>query len=254
LSEEFGGCSNSFVGNTRVLLANGKTIPIRKLRAGEKVIASDPMTGRTAAEQVTRTIVTRTDRAFTTIQVRTVTATADIISTSHHLYWDSSLGGWVRAESLRIGDRLRTIHGTTAIIISVHSYTMHAVTYNLTVNDLHTYYVLAGNVAVLVHNSGGASVCALGKLGEAAAGIDKNTTPIQINDRTRIPDELDEKAGIIGEVKNVQYQYLSTQIRDDLAYAEEKGYTFYLYINQNTQLSRQLWALIKAGKIDLVVF
>nr|WP_218159039.1 HINT domain-containing protein [Streptomyces sp. yr375] len=26
--------------------------------------------------------------------------------------------------------------------------------YNLTVDDLHTYYVLAGNTSVLVHNSG----------------------------------------------------------------------------------------------------
>jgi preprotein translocase subunit YajC len=236
------------------LLANGKTIPIRKLKAGEKVMASDPMTGTTAAERVTRTIVTRTDRAFTAIRVRALTAAADIISTSHHLYWDASRGEWVQAKSLHIGDRLRTIDGTTAIIISVHSYTMHAVTYNLTVDDLHTYYVLAGNVAVLVHNSGGAAVCALGKLGEQKAGIIKNTKPIEINGRTRYPDELNTQAGIIGEVKNVAYQDFSTQLKDDVTYAQQKGYTFYLYVNQDTKLSAQLQDFIAGGMIVLVRF
>jgi hypothetical protein len=29
---------------------------------------------------------------------------------------------------------------------------------------------------------------------------------------------------------------------------------FYLYVNQNTEFSRQLWALIDSGKVKLVVF
>ncbi|WP_317452958.1 hypothetical protein [Streptomyces sp. CBMA29] len=36
----------------------------------------------------------------------------------------------------------------------MRNYTGHTTTYNLTVTDLHTYYVLAGTTPVLVHNGG----------------------------------------------------------------------------------------------------
>ncbi|MFI1539823.1 hypothetical protein [Streptomyces anandii] len=35
------------------------------------------------------------------------------------------------------------------------AYDQHTRTYNLTVDDLHTYYVLAGETPILVHNAGG---------------------------------------------------------------------------------------------------
>jgi hypothetical protein len=35
--------------------------------------------------------------------------------------------------------------------------------YNLTIDDLHTYYVLAGNTPVLVHNDGGDDVARVGR-------------------------------------------------------------------------------------------
>lgn len=52
-------------------------------------------------------------------------------------------------------------------------FTKHARAYNLTVDDLHTYYVLAGETPVLVHNSN----CGIRKHGKArgAAGVDEMT-------------------------------------------------------------------------------
>jgi hypothetical protein len=41
--------------------------------------------------------------------------------------------------------------------VALHAYTAEMVTYNLTVDNLHTYYVLAGGVPVLVHNCRGGS-------------------------------------------------------------------------------------------------
>ena len=38
-------------------------------------------------------------------------------------------------------------------IVALHNFTTTDVTYNLTVDGLHTYYVVAGDTAVLVHNS-----------------------------------------------------------------------------------------------------
>lgn len=48
---------------------------------------------------------------------------------------------------------LLTDEGDTVIVTGNRPYTQHARTYNLTVDDLHTYYVLAGETPVLVHNS-----------------------------------------------------------------------------------------------------
>jgi hypothetical protein len=50
---------------------------------------------------------------------------------------------------------LLTDEGDTVIVSGNRAFTKYARTYNLTVDDLHTYYVLAGETPVLVHNSGG---------------------------------------------------------------------------------------------------
>lgn len=48
---------------------------------------------------------------------------------------------------------LRTDEGDTVVVTGNRAYDDHVRTYNLTVDDLHTFYVLAGDVPVLVHNS-----------------------------------------------------------------------------------------------------
>ncbi|WP_405947719.1 HINT domain-containing protein [Streptomyces prunicolor] len=78
--------------------------------------------------------------------------------------WDSAGGTAAAAEttpsaasasaSLTPGTTLLTDEGATVIVTANRAYTRHATTYNLTVDDLHTYYVLAGETPVLVHNSG----------------------------------------------------------------------------------------------------
>ncbi|MFF0204449.1 ribonuclease domain-containing protein [Streptomyces sp. NPDC005017] len=70
-----------------------------------------------------------------------------------HPFWVPELGQWVEAKSLRSGMHLRTPDGTSVPITSNRPFGRRARTYNLTVDDLHTYYVLAGDAPVLVHNS-----------------------------------------------------------------------------------------------------
>lgn len=48
---------------------------------------------------------------------------------------------------------LRTDKGATLPVTATRTYTGVKDTYNLTVADLHTYYVLAGTIPVLVHNT-----------------------------------------------------------------------------------------------------
>lgn len=47
------GKACSFSGDTHVLMADGTTKPISKIKAGDKVIATDPETGRTESKVVT---------------------------------------------------------------------------------------------------------------------------------------------------------------------------------------------------------
>ncbi|MCX4688597.1 HINT domain-containing protein [Kitasatospora purpeofusca] len=60
---------------------------------------------------------------------------------------------WTPAENLQPGHQLTTVDGRPATVKSTRTYnTEERTAYNLTVADLHTYYVLAANSPVLVHN------------------------------------------------------------------------------------------------------
>lgn len=237
-------------------MATGKSALISRIKAGQKVMAANPVTGKTTAERVIATIITRTDKDFTAVTVKADGSggRAVLISTSRHWYWVSSTRSWTDAGSLHRGDRLRTLSGQPATVTAVRNYLGHAITYNLTVANLHTYYVVAGSVSVLVHNSGGAGPCQVGALGEKAVQqvmkMDKNTTKFIEGTRTRYPD-LFAPGYFIGEVKNVAELYLSSQIKDDIAIAAKGNLTFMLWIRSNTYLTPQLKAAIAQYNIQV---
>jgi hypothetical protein len=94
----------------------------------------------------------------------------------------------------------------------------------------------------------------LGRAGELAAGIVKNTERIASATGTaayRIPDVLDHSAGIIGEVKNVGSLSYTSQLRDFAAYADTNGYSFELYVRPTTELSAPLQEAVSNGDIVL---
>jgi hypothetical protein len=57
------------------------------------------------------------------------------------------------AHLLSVGDLLQTQSGKSVVIQALHNYIATAITYNLTIDQVHTYYVLAGDMPVLVHNT-----------------------------------------------------------------------------------------------------
>ncbi|MEU6212364.1 polymorphic toxin-type HINT domain-containing protein [Streptomyces sp. NPDC047023] len=150
-----GKSCNSFVAGTMVLLANGGSKPIERWVAGDEVRATDPETGETAAKEVTATIYTEDDKKYTDLSIRTDADVKTITTTDHHRFWSESDGVWKEAGNLKPGERLRTADGATVDLAVVRTYTAFNETYDLTVADLHTYYVLAGATPVLVHNAGG---------------------------------------------------------------------------------------------------
>lgn len=55
---------------------------------------------------------------------------------------------------MRRGDLLRTSAGSYVQVGAVRRYAGHRSTYDLTVDGIHTYYVVAGGTPLLVHNCG----------------------------------------------------------------------------------------------------
>lgn len=154
-----GSCpGNSFVPGTKVLMADGSTKPIEQVKAGDKVIATDPEAGETRVETVTAEIKGQGRKHLVKVTIDTDgpsgSKTAQVTATDGHPFWVPELSKWIVATDLKSGQWLQTSAGTYVQIASIERWTAQsAVVHNLTVSDLHTYYVLAGVAAVLAHNA-----------------------------------------------------------------------------------------------------
>ncbi|MEV4949889.1 polymorphic toxin-type HINT domain-containing protein [Streptomyces sp. NPDC053755] len=152
------GAGNSFVPGTLVITADGKTIPIEDLTIGDRVLATDPETGETIEKPVTNTILGTGDKNLVKITLDVDGADgnkeASVTATDKHPFWVPELKQWINATNLAPGQWLRTSTGTHIQIKAVSRWTQQATVHNLTVADIHTYYVLAGATPVLVHNCG----------------------------------------------------------------------------------------------------
>ncbi|MEV6798806.1 RHS repeat-associated core domain-containing protein [Micromonospora rifamycinica] len=150
------GCkAHSFAPDTRVLMADGSTRPIGEISEGDQVLAEDPRTGRTSKQTVEKVHLNQ-DEDLTDLSIRTADGTFSTISTTqHHPVWSDSRNQWLDASELQPTERLRTQRSETATVARVHNYADSRLMRDLSVSNIHTYYVVAGNTPVLVHNCGG---------------------------------------------------------------------------------------------------
>lgn len=123
-----------------------------ELEVGDTVIATDPQTGLSAA------------RAVTAVHVNLDTALADVIvidddgdvsvihTTQHHPFWNVSADSWSDVVDLDSGDQLRSPDGSSLTVLAVRSLADEQWMWNLTVADIHTFYVANGDEPILVHN------------------------------------------------------------------------------------------------------
>ncbi|WP_416903545.1 polymorphic toxin-type HINT domain-containing protein [Micromonospora echinospora] len=157
-----------------MLLADGTVRPIGDIQPGDEVVATDPETGETSNEPVTRLHV-NIDRELTNLTVRDggVERAVTLETTAHHPFWDATDRRWVDVGKLQVGHRL-LVHddkrlegdgtgagaggggpGREVTVVAVDNFTGSEVMHDLTVATHHTYYALAGPSAVLVLNCGG---------------------------------------------------------------------------------------------------
>jgi hypothetical protein len=128
------------------------------------VRATDPATDKTTSRVVTKTH-RHADTELTDLVVKDAAGTTAVIHTTiHHRFWSTTRGAWIDASELREGEHLRSDDGEVLTVAGVRSFTGEAWMYDLTVDEVHSYYVVAGDDGVLVHNCGG-------EIGEGAQAL-----------------------------------------------------------------------------------
>ncbi len=146
----------SFTPDTPVLLKDGKTKAISKVKPGDEVEAADPDNGKHKAAKTVLALLVHQDDDLVNVTVRTADgSTSRLHTTSRHPFWNETLHAWTPAEDLKPGHQLNSLEDASVQVVEVAARPGSADMYNLSVADLHTYYVLAGQTPVLVHNSGG---------------------------------------------------------------------------------------------------
>ncbi|MFD9964025.1 polymorphic toxin-type HINT domain-containing protein, partial [Amycolatopsis sp. NPDC059020] len=151
---------NSFTGKTRVLLHDGTSRPLEDVQVGDRVAAADPVTRRTGVQPVTQVITGNGVKRLVDVQLSSAGQVSTIQATENHPFWVEELKQWVKAGSLQSGEHLHSASGTPTVVTSIRRHAESLRVYNLTVGDLHTYYVTTGEASALVHNSSPA--CGLG--------------------------------------------------------------------------------------------
>ncbi|MET8630870.1 polymorphic toxin-type HINT domain-containing protein [Kitasatospora sp. NPDC004669] len=152
LAPKFGGCS--FDATTPVLMADGSTREISKIKPGDQVQAADPQAGEDSGHAVSATWK-HDDNDLVDVTVRSGDRKEVIHTTSEHPFWDATAQKWIPATDLQSGHTLKTENGQDATVEAIRQVPGEQAMYNLTVADVHTYYALAGATPVLVHNSCG---------------------------------------------------------------------------------------------------
>jgi RHS repeat-associated protein len=155
-----GKACNSFAVGAAVLMADGSTRPIEQLRVGDLVYAADPVTGDADARPVTATITSEGPKNLVRL---TVSDGGSILATGGHPFWVPALDDWVPAGQLTVGTLLQTSAGTWVQLTAVERVPGAVRVFNLSVADLHAYFVLAGALPVLVHNCPDEPIGLLGK-------------------------------------------------------------------------------------------
>ena len=135
-----------FVAGTMILTASG-LVAIENIKAGDKVISTDPETFETAEKTVLETYI-REDSKLIHLMING----EEIITTETHPFYVKNQG-FVKAGELIVGDELLDVNGNVLLVekFNVELTDEPVTVYNFQVEGFHTYHV--GCFYVLVHNA-----------------------------------------------------------------------------------------------------
>ncbi len=127
-----------FLASTPILMADGKTLPIEKLKKGDEIMAFDEETKTLVKDKVKEFFVHSAD-SYLIINNRLR------VTPNHPVY---SNGKWVEIGKLKKGDTLFNSQGKTEIIKEIKPVHQKVQVYNIEVNPYHNYFA----DGILAHN------------------------------------------------------------------------------------------------------
>ncbi|MBB6570711.1 hypothetical protein HPO96_26755 [Kribbella sandramycini] len=154
---------NSFRAGTLVQMANGGQKPIEEVKLGDLVLAADPKTGKLFAQPVVRTISGYGAKDLVDLELAVTgkdgkQSVATLTATDGHPFYLPETQRWADASELVVGDRLGSLDRSRPVAVTrARVYESVVRVFNLSVNEAHTYYVVAGRMPLLVHNCGDGS-------------------------------------------------------------------------------------------------
>jgi hypothetical protein len=223
-------------------MADGTRKPIKDIRPGDKVLTTDPESGKITAEPVTDVINGSGTKHLVAITVDTDgangSATGRLVATDGHPFWVPSLHEWVNASDLKPGMWLQTSTGSWTQITAIRAWTAHHRTvHNLTIDGTHTYYVGAGAQATLVHNMAcsvlGRKVDVRDYRGKAGFNVldlpDKGAGRYRWSRNKKWIDEAIERGDeirIVGTDPTAPIYRGGNFLQREIRYLRDRGYTF----------------------------
>ena len=189
---------NSFDGATEVLLADGNEARIDTIEVGDMVWAANPETGEAGPQEVTAIIIGEGNKDLVDVTVENGDARGILTTTANHPFWVVSAKRWLTAAALTVGMVLLTADGGSARVAGTHAYSQQHRVFNLTVEELHTYFVTAASEAVLVHNSGG-NCGGLDPVAKGKEGVEKSKANARAKGHTIVGEEVTIAVDVDGE-------------------------------------------------------
>ncbi|MEU1755712.1 polymorphic toxin-type HINT domain-containing protein [Micromonospora matsumotoense] len=129
-------------------MADGAAKRLDEVQPGDEVLAADPESGIQGPRLVEHVWIHPDE--LTDLEI----GGALLATTEDHPFWNHTDRQWQRADQLDPGDLVLSPNGLHPVGGLLSSSTQTTLAYNLTVSSLHTYYVMAADAPVLVHNSG----------------------------------------------------------------------------------------------------
>lgn len=179
-------CGCCFVAGTPVLVEKG-AVAIDEIQVGQLVQARDELTGATALKQVTAVIRNEGRPIFALTLLEPEGRATRVEVSADHPFWVEG-SGWVAAERLTRGMKIATFRNQPVTVVNLESLGRTQPTFNLTVDDYHTFFV--GESASFVHNAGGCCLSqAIGDLGRALSQVMRQRAGFSAEGRPIILDE-----------------------------------------------------------------
>ncbi|UDQ98816.1 polymorphic toxin-type HINT domain-containing protein [Lentisphaerota bacterium WC36G] len=143
-----------FPAGTLVLMADGTSKPIEEIRLGDYVIALNPEDDLPPTAYKVTALLRNNTKTLVNVSIdynHDGISDGVIQATEEHPFYTTNRG-WIDAVDLNVEDKLFTVDGKLVDIVNVSVEDNKCATYNLTIDQAHTYYVTVNNTSILVHN------------------------------------------------------------------------------------------------------